>query len=917
VPASRAPWWLYIIAASFLGFFGLQVYAYVWGTEDIGFTPYSLDSMIMQEVSPNGAGARAGLRAGDRIIGADGIPLDAKAGWPAWNAAYANFEIGRTIPLKVEREGKQIELALNLRPGSPKDLPWTDWQLLCGEVFTLILAFVVVFRRPHDPIAQMGALFLASLVFGMLAMGPGWAATWRRLPAPLGLLLWPGEITRTLTGGLCVTFCAIFPRPLFRSRWLWLLIWMPGSLIAVLQCLLYIRLVYQPAAMPGSLDMLRPDFTGAASALFFYVPACLLVWVLQYRRLEDLNDRRRMRVLLVGALLCGLAVMANIAINLLIPTPVAAAIYNTAVIPAVLIALYLAGPISFAYAVLRHRVLDLGLILRRGLQYALARRVLISAVPALGAIFLADLMLHANQPILTVFRSRGWMYATLAAMALLGYARQRSWLESLDRRFFREQYDARRLLREVVEEVRATRSFEQEASSVVTRVEAALHPEFAALVACEPDDVFYRTIAAAPSEKIPPLRKDGKLISLMRLLGKPLVVPQTESGWLQEQLPHEETEFLRRARIDLLIPIATDPQRTQALLALGVKRSEEPYSGEDTDLLVAIAASLAILLERPSVSSVPRRDIFEECPKCGVCYDSGATECLQEGARLVPVILPRLLQERYRLERRLGRGGIGTVYSASDISLERRVAVKVIREDLVGSAEAAERFRREARAAASFAHPNIVTVYDFGVASGTRAFLVMEILEGSTLRETLQIEKRLPTSRALPILRDVCGALSAAHRGHLVHRDLKPENIFLVAINSGGIAKVLDFGVAKFLSNSTQQPTVDTAAGAVLGTPRYMSPEQRRGEEAHCAWDLWALAVVTYEMLTGAFPFGDRSSDDWLMAGPTLPFTPVAHYIPDAGKRWQELFEHGFAREISCRHTSVEAFLSELNGAAS
>jgi eukaryotic-like serine/threonine-protein kinase len=402
----------------------------------------------------------------------------------------------------------------------------------------------------------------------------------------------------------------------------------------------------------------------------------------------------------------------------------------------------------------------------------------------------------------------------------------------------------------------------------------------------------------------------------MRLLGKPLEVPHTESGWLQQQLPHEETEFLRRARIDLLVPISKDPEGTEALLALGAKRSEEPYSSEDQDLLVAIAASLAILLEKPAPATAPRRDIFEECPQCGVCYDSGSTQCIQEGARLVPVILPRLLEGRYRLERRLGRGGMGTVYVASDTSLERRVAVKVIREDLVGSAEAAERFRREARAAASFAHPNVVTVHDFGVAAGTRAFLVMEILEGSTLRERLRLQKRFAPAHVLTILRGVCAALSAAHRRHLVHRDLKPENIFLVAVESGEVTKVLDFGIAKFLSSSTDQPTVDTAAGAVLGTPRYMSPEQRRGEAAHHGWDLWALAVVTYEMLTGSYPF-ENNSPDWLVAGSAVPFISVAKHMPETAGRWQELFEHSFARELSCRPESVEAFLSELQCASS
>src|SRR2546426_8235315 len=114
-------------------------------------------------------------------------------------------------------------------------------------------------------------------------------------------------------------------------------------------------------------------------------------------------------------------------------------------------------------------------------------------------------------------------------------------------------------------------------------------------------------------------------MALVRLLGKPLEMPHTDSGWLQQKLPHEETEFLRQARIDLLVPVAASPERTEALLVLSGKRSEEPYSGEDQDLLVAIAASLAILLEKPPAEVAPRRDVFEECPQCGTCYDSGIT----------------------------------------------------------------------------------------------------------------------------------------------------------------------------------------------------------------------------------------------------------------------------------------------------
>jgi serine/threonine-protein kinase len=258
---------------------------------------------------------------------------------------------------------------------------------------------------------------------------------------------------------------------------------------------------------------------------------------------------------------------------------------------------------------------------------------------------------------------------------------------------------------------------------------------------------------------------------------------------------------------------------------------------------------------------------------------------------------------------------MGTVYAASDHALERCVAVKVIREDLVGSASAAERFRQEARVAASFAHPNVVTVHDFGVADGNRAFLVMELLEGGTLREELARHKCFPAARTLSMLRHVCYALEAAHRRQLVHRDLKPENIFLVTGQSAETAKVLDFGLAKFLPAASGLLTADTAPGAVLGTVRYMSPEQWRGEDARPAWDLWALAVVTYEMLTGTYPFDGDSPVDWLRAEKAAKFIPVAANLPEVPHVLQEFFDRVFAVDPAHRPRSADEFYNELQRA--
>ena len=172
-----------------------------------------------------------------------------------------------------------------------------------------------------------------------------------------------------------------------------------------------------------------------------------------------------------------------------------------------------------------------------------------------------------------------------------------------------------------------------------------------------------------------------------------------------------------------------------ALLVLGPRRSEEPYNEEDLDLLVTIAHALGLLLERPAADAAPAG--LAECESCGRCFDSTTGVCAHDSQRLTPVRGPRVLNGRYRLDRRLGRGGMGAVYAAVDEALERPVAVKLIRDDLVGSVDLNARFRREARAAAGFAHPHVVRVYDFGVDREARAFLVMELLEGQTLRQRL------------------------------------------------------------------------------------------------------------------------------------------------------------------------------------
>jgi hypothetical protein len=328
-------------------------------------------------------------------------------------------------------------------------------------------------------------------------------------------------------------------------------------------------------------------------------------------------------------------------------------------------------PFSFAYAIIRHRVFDIRVLIRQGLRYAAARGLLLSMVPLMAAILLADLLLHREQPLVAVVRERGWIDAMLAGVAFTLHASRRQWLLALDRRFYRDRYDAQQLLQEVVGEIHRTRSFKHVAPQVVAKIGKALHAKTVLFFVREPHESNYFPIALAPQSlehAPPPLSEQTKLISLLRVLGNPLELAPTQTGWLQQQVPQEEIDFFHRAGLELLIPVTMVPQHTEVLLALGGKRSEEPYTSEDRDLLRTIATSLALFLDQSS-SAADQNELqngFQECPACGTCYDAGSLSCARDDTRLIAIHVPRLLANRYRLERRVGRGGMGTVYEAAD-----------------------------------------------------------------------------------------------------------------------------------------------------------------------------------------------------------------------------------------------------------
>jgi serine/threonine protein kinase len=298
-------------------------------------------------------------------------------------------------------------------------------------------------------------------------------------------------------------------------------------------------------------------------------------------------------------------------------------------------------------------------------------------------------------------------------------------------------------------------------------------------------------------------------------------------------------------------------------------------------LLQGIAAQMAVVYERVWLKEqveADRRlryevlahvdpqavDLLKECPACGACYDNREQTCVHD-ANLLTHTLPvaRTIEARYRLDRRIGQGGMGAVFEATDLRLRRKVAVKVLSGRLFGNLAALRRFEREAEACARLAHRNIVAIHDFGRIGEEGAYLVMEFLAGSTLRSELKRNARIAPPVAAEWFGQLLTGLQTAHEAGVTHRDLKPENILITPNEAGGDRVViLDFGLAKL--GLAEPATGDslTAPGTIVGTVGYMSPEQLSGQPSDQRSDLFSTGVMIFEAMVGKPPFnGDRFVD--------------------------------------------------------
>lgn len=247
-----------------------------------------------------------------------------------------------------------------------------------------------------------------------------------------------------------------------------------------------------------------------------------------------------------------------------------------------------------------------------------------------------------------------------------------------------------------------------------------------------------------------------------------------------------------------------------------------------------------------------------------------------------PNIGRSIVEGQFLIEKKIGSGGMGSVYRASQPAMNRLVAVKILHPKLTNRKDLAARFRREARAMSHLQHPNTVKVFLFGELDDGSLYIVMEYLEGKNLNQTVRREGPLSVERSIPILVQVCGALHEAHTAGIIHRDLKPENIFLST--NGGMkdyAKVLDFGLAKVTERELRPGSIMlTQEGMVFGTPEFMSPEQAQGKKLDARSDLYSLATILYEMLTGKLPYDAKTPMEYIQLHVTKAPIPLSERVP-------------------------------------
>ena len=311
---------------------------------------------------------------------------------------------------------------------------------------------------------------------------------------------------------------------------------------------------------------------------------------------------------------------------------------------------------------------------------------------------------------------------------------------------------------------------------------------------------------------------------------------------------------------------------------------------------------------------------MKTCPVCGKEYSDTSTLCPIDAAvlqRPSDPLVGQTLAGKYSIEKLIKRGGMGAVYLGKHVLMDKTVAIKVLHPSLALDDDVVARFSREAKAASRISHPHAVSVTDFGESENGVVFLVMEYLDGKTLKEVIKADGPMALDRVVEIVRQVAGALDVAHQQGVVHRDLKSDNIMLSQTNGGDWAKVLDFGIAKIQQAEGARDVDITAANLVIGTPQYMSPEQcSQSGPIDARSDIYSFGIIIFEMLAGRVPFTGESPTMIMMKQVQDPPPSILEVRPEVGTGLAQVISKALAKQPADRFQTAGELSEALADAA-
>lgn len=894
---------------------------------DFGWDIATIDNKpIVGSIDPEGPVAGK-LSVGDQVISINGDPR--VLGIDFNGTRMIAVRVADTYQIQIIRNSRPMTLSLNIRETrSTQNLLRLLVVFLAGFI-SFIVASITGFSRPERHSAQLFTVTWFSVSFIQLAatlvpleshLTP-WEYTFAYLSFLLSLS--PIEVATSYH------FYSRFPRGSNPGPfWVFLRKLFYAIFAALTIYFTYLRIIFLPGR-EAQQNYLFANFAVVSFlerfAEFSMLAAVVAMGVVVYRNYNcglDLAEKRRIQWVVYGSILG----LLPTALFFLVKFGVDTGIWHYS--HSALSWLFTASnaclviiPITIGYAIVKHRLFNIQMMIRQSVRYALARHVLSMAIYLPLASLIYSLHKHRGESLPHVLLSNtSFLFLIVAAVVALKY-RSRV-LNRLDQVFFREAYNSEKILLEMIESVKNMGSISELSRWVSAQIETALHPR-GVLVLFRNRTKGELSVGYSSGEQSRIIRIPDS--SEFLRIAEEEARPHELSLYQKRHVPTEESALLEDLGIHLVVPMNGPDQRLVGLLLLGEKKSEEPYTAGDRKLLDALGSQIALLCENLLLKekvdqeikvreevlvhlTEQKKNVMKECPVCGRCYDQETTKCTVDFSELV-LSLPveRLIDGKYRLDRKIGRGGMGAVYRATDVKLIREVAVKIMIGSMFGDRAALRRFEREARTSASLKHPNVVTVFDFGQLEGQGAYLVMEFVEGQTMRLLFQTEPRIPRSTLGVLFPQILEGIKAAHEIGIIHRDLKPENI-LISRNSVDQphVKILDFGLAKVQQPEGQSSFSLTGPGSVLGTISYMSPEQITGGEVDARSDIFSIGVLLAEALTGEPPFQGETSSDIALAILQKPF----HFYEDPAI--DQVLQKCLAKKPSNRYSTVAELQQKL-----